>query len=367
LAAIFGFFALASFIFAILKNRPWGAFTMACTFVNMSCAICAFSVSIFYPTRSRPAVDTPGFSFILMCVGAMSSLIILMLSFYGMRYKSGLLHVESMESTESMGGVVPAEPKAPPGEKQASTCSKEIWRASGKACIIAAGVLILLGVVMEFVAIFGPWWTDTHTHSIGEGSAKLVAEIDVTLWKVHVISKHGKFEDVVLDWAEYCGENYVNDESWCHKIRAVRATTILAVIFGFFSVILLARAWAANKRGLGTCAVLFNFVGMICAICSFSVSIFYPTSTRPSVDFPGFAFVLVCVSALFSLIATLLASYGLWYSSNLGFKTMESSGRESNGLDKEDGDRSDTPVYWDTTPSPESYGSPNRDHVLTAL
>lgn len=74
-------------------------------------------------------------------------------------------------------------------------------------------------------------------------------------------------------------------------------------------------------------AVVCAFLSLVCVVCSFSVSLFYPTSSSPSVDTPGFAFIVVCLAALLTVIAVLLACYGVSLDSVSGFKNQASNER----------------------------------------
>jgi len=65
---------------------------------------------------------------------------------------------------------------------------------------------------------------------------------------------------------------------------------------------------------------------MVSLVCAFSVSLFYATGTTPAVNIPGFGFILVCLASLMTLWATLLSSYGLWYSPYSGFQVLMSEG-----------------------------------------
>jgi len=291
-----------------IKDIRWGGQALFASFMNMIFAVCAFGLSTFYPTSSSPAVDSPAFGFIMMCWAAAISLITAIMSFFGMRYN--------------------LTPNA-----------KSLGVTFGKACVIAAGSLVLISTVMNFIAIFAPWWTESHVHLLKDETVE--TNIVATLWNVELSFAKGQFETLTVSWEEYCSEKYVNEESWCHKIRSVRATMMLTIVMGAFAHGFFGVSAFKERQGFGTTAIVSAFLSMVSSVSAFSVSLFYATESAPTVDTPGFGFIIVCLASLMTLWSVLLACYGLWYSPYSGFKLVENEGSRDWKLDG-------------ATPSPEA-------------
>jgi len=295
-----GILSIACFgAIAVLDHR-WGGRALASTLLSMCCAVTAFGVSTFFPTEGRPAVDTPAFGFVMMCWAAGIAFVTAIMCFFGMRYNL-------------------------------TPDSKALSVTFGKACVIAAGSLALISTVMQFIAVFAPWWKDNHVHIRPEQTVE--TSIVATLWRIELTSVKGIFEPLDISWEEYCSEKYINSETWCHKIRSVRATLILAIVLGISSHVLFGISAFKERQGFGSTAIATSFFGMVCSICAFSVSLFYATDTEPAVNTPGFGFIIVCLASLMTLLSVPLASYGLWYNPYSGFKLVESEGSRDWKLD----------------------------------
>lgn len=202
--------------------------------------------------------------------------------------------------------------------------SETMVAALGKASVIAGGTFIFIAAFLEVVAIFGPWWTDAHSHNVGPHI--VVAEVRASLWNVRIESPQSLFGGGSVSWETYCGPDYVNDASWCDKIRAVRATTILAAALCIWALVPLGLQVFLKLKWSGEASVALMFLSMISAVCAFSTSLFYPVATDPSVDTPGFAFIMMCMGALFSCIGICMSSYGMFHNveSSASFQKLDS-------------------------------------------
>lgn len=182
-----------------------------------------------------------------------------------------------------------------------------------KGYVVIIAICTFLALVFNIIAVVGPWWGNTSK------TAGIEHSVSMTLWKFHARG----VVDSEIEWSDFCGTSYVNDKQWCVMVKAARATSILAIVFAFFTLILL--VGGMNKLGCLKFAMFTAMLTFVCGVSAIGIGTWYPNNSQ--LDDPQYGYILLCVGAFFSLISILLACSG--YCCNhfsSGFSNFDDSG-----------------------------------------